>query len=198
MQKGIKRPPPAPYTINLAIDFLLKEEFDLYREKGSAHYLIKKYNIDAIPYKCPQIKEWRHVFTGIRFHHKPTDFLVYGAVDDIWVNPGGELIVIDYKATGANQYKIYDSYKRQMEIYQWLLSKNNFKVAKTAYFLFAKVNKTGGFASGKLSFDLFLEPLEGDASWVEEAIINARKNIDATIPEQNVACVYCQFVRGAK
>lgn len=197
MNKGVKRPPPAPYTINTAIDVLLKQEFDVHRENGTAHYIINKYNINAIPYKCEQINTWRHNFTGIQFHHKPTDFLVFGAVDDVWVNPQGELIVVDYKATGAKEHQIYDSYKRQMEIYQWLLAQNGFPVSKRGYFLFAKVNKAGGFAEGKLSFDLFIEPLDGDTAWVEGAITDARRVIDGPIPERKEDCLYCKFSKDA-
>ena len=40
---------PAPYTINTAIDGLLKKEFDVCRENGTAHYIIQKYSINAIP-----------------------------------------------------------------------------------------------------------------------------------------------------
>lgn len=194
MKKGVKRPPPAPYTINSAIDALLKQEFDVCRENGTAHYLIKKNNINAIPYKCDQINTWRHNFTGIQFHHKPTDFLVYGAVDDVWINPAGELIVVDYKATGANNHQIYPGYKRQMEVYQWLLTKNNYRVFKTGYFLFAKVNKNGGFAEGKLSFDLFLEPQGGDSSWVESALVSAKKTLESPISGATAQCEYCKFV----
>ena len=197
MKKGIKRPPPAPYTINSAIDAFLKAEFDVYRERGAAHDLTKKYKIEAIPYKCKEISDWRNNFTGVRFHHKPTDFLVFGAIDDVWINPAGELIVVDYKATGAKEYKIYDSYKRQMEIYQWLLAQNGYKVSKVGYFLFAKVNKEGGFKEGKLSFDLFLEPLEGDNSWIEGAILEAKKTLDGVIPAAGKDCSYCQFVQGS-
>ncbi len=196
MKKGVKRPPPAPYTINTAIDGLLKKEFDVCRENGVAHYIIKKYNINAIPYKCKEINTWRTNFTGIQFHHKPTDFLVFGAVDDVWVNPAGELIVVDYKATGATNYQIYPGYKRQMEVYQWLLAMNGYRISKTGYFLFAKVNKEGGFAEGKLSFDLFLEPLEGDSSWIEGAIADARKAYDGTLPVHKPECPYCQFGLG--
>jgi len=198
INKGIKRPPSFPYTINSAIDGLLKKEFDVHREDGTAHYLIKKYNIDAIPYKCKEINTWRANFTGIQFHHKPTDFLVFGAVDDVWVNPEGELIVVDYKSTGANQHQIYPSYKRQMEVYQWLLLQNGNKVSKTGYFLFAQVNKMNGFAEGKLSFDLSIEPLEGDSSWVEGAIIDAKKAIDSLIPIPGSECPYCQFVQNSR
>ncbi len=195
VKKSVKRPPPAPYTINSAIDGLLKKEFDVHRENGTAHYLIKKYNIEAIPYKCDKIDAWRHNFTGVQFHHKPTDFLVFGAVDDVWVNPAGELIVVDYKATGANNHQIYPQYKRQMEVYQWLLNKNNYKVAKGGYFLFAKVNKEGGFGSGKLSFDLFIEPQEGDFSWVEGSLFGAKKTLDGPIPIHSPGCPYCQFAK---
>lgn len=197
VKKGIKRPPAFPYTINSAIDVFLKQEFDVHREDGTAHYIIKKYNINAIPYKCKEIDTWRQNFTGIQFHHKLTDFLVFGAVDDVWVNPAGELIVVDYKATGANEYKIYDSYKRQMEVYQWLLLQNGYKVSKTGYFLFAKVNKTNGFAEGKLSFDLSLEPQEGNSVWVEGVLPGAKRILEGAIPASSTECSYCNFVKGS-
>lgn len=195
MKKGVKRPPPAPYTINSAIDGLLKKEFDVHRENGTAHYIIKQFNIDAIPYNCDKIDTWRHNFTGVQFHHKPTDFLVFGAVDDVWINPAGELIVVDYKATGANQHQIYPQYKRQMEVYQWLLLQNGNKVSKTGYFLFAQVNKSNGFAEGRLLFDLTIEPLEGNSSWVESSIFEAKKTVDGSIPQHNLNCSYCQFAK---
>ncbi len=203
VKKGIKRPPPAPYTINNAIDYLLKQEFDLHREKGTPHPIMENYHIDAVPYKTPKIQEWRSNFTGVRHHHKPTDFLVFGAVDDVWVNPKGELIVVDYKATGANQHQIYDSYKRQLEIYQWLLRQNAFKVSPTGYFVFARVSKAGGFAASSealrvggafLPFDIFVESQEGDDSWLENTLYNSRKIFDSEkAPEPSSECEYCRY-----
>lgn len=195
LNKGIKRPPPAPYTINNAIDALLKREFDVHREQGSAHYLIEKYKIDAIPFKNEKLADWRNNFVGVQFHHKPTDFMVFGAIDDVWVNKKDELIVVDYKATGAKEHQIYESYKRQMEVYQWLFAQNGYKVSRTGYFLFARVNKEGGFDEARLSFDLFLEPQEGDNSWVEKALFEARKVKDGPLPGHNPECVYCQFAK---
>ena len=65
----------------------------------------------------------------------------------------------------------------------------------TGYFLFAKVNKEGGFAAGKLSFDLALEPLEGDTSWIEGAITKASELLKASIPASNPECIYCKFAQ---
>lgn len=195
MTRRIKRPDFPPFTINNAIDFLLKREFDMHRELGTAHYLIKKFEIAAIPYNCPEINQWRHNFTGVQVEHQKSGFLVYGAVDDIWITPKKELIVVDYKATGAKEHHIYDSYRRQMEIYQWLLRERGEKVAAEGYFLFAKVNKDNGFGEGKLSFDFFLEPLNGDSSWIEGAIMNARKCLDGKMPDAGRECQYCGYVR---
>lgn len=194
MKHDIKRPPGFPFTINNAIDFLLKKEFDEHREAGTPHRIILDNKIDAVPYKAPQMDSWRHNFTGVQFEHKATGFLVYGAVDDVWVNPAGELIVVDYKATGSTVHRIYDSYKRQMEVYQWLLQQNGFKVSSVGYFLFARVNKTNGFHDAKLSFDIFLEPLVGDSSWVEGAIIKAKEIYDGDLPKVGESCEYCPYV----
>lgn len=192
--KGIARPFGAPYTINNAVDFLLKEEFDVHRKNGTAHWLITREGIDAIPFMHEDIDKWRHNFTGIQYHHKKTDCLVFGAVDDVWVDSKGSLMVVDYKASGAKEGELYDSYKRQMEIYQWLLRQNGFKVLKRGYFVYCRVNKDNGFAKGKLSFDIKVQPYDGDDSWVEDKILEARKILDGKIPDSSEECVYCSYV----
>lgn len=196
MKKKIKRPPPAPYTINNAVDYLLKQEFDVHREKGTPHPVMERHGIEALPFQHEKMSQWRHNFTGVQYEHKPTDFLVYGAVDDIWVNADGRVMVVDYKATGANQHQIYPSYKRQMEIYQWLLGKNGLDVSPIGYFVFAKVSKAGGFGMGEaaLMFDLLIEPQEGDSSWIEGALVSARKIFDKEKPPTASAdCAYCAY-----
>lgn len=202
VKKGIKRPPGYPFTLNNAVDFLLKQEFDYHRKERTPHPVMVSHMIKAIPFDHPQIDSWRHNFTGVQFHHKPTDFLVFGAVDDIWQDPETEeLMVVDYKATGAANHKIYDSYTRQMEIYQWLLRQNGLKVSPTGYFVFAKTNKAEGFGFGKaaLAFDLIIEPYTaGETAWVEKALENAKKtlNMDQS-PSPSAECQYCRFSEAA-
>ena len=191
--KNIPRPFGAPYTINNAIDLLLKKEFDEHRRAGTAHYLIKREGIDAIPYLHDDIDKWRNTFTGVQYEDKENGFLVFGAVDDIWVDSKGNLIVVDYKASGAPEKELYDSYKRQMEIYQWLLCKNGFKVLNRGYFVYCRVNKDKGFDQGRLDFDIKVQPYDGDASWVEEKIKEARKLLDGSIPKPHPDCSYCRY-----
>jgi hypothetical protein len=201
LKQGVKRPPGFPFTINNAIDYLLKGEFDVHREKGTRHPVMEKYAIDALPFPHEKLTQWRHNFTGVQFEDKKNDFLVYGAVDDLWVNPDGEVHVVDYKATGAKEHKIQDAYRRQMEVYQWLLRKNGLEVSNTGYFVFARVNKDGGFGNGvaALDFDLFIESHTGDDSWVAQALHSARATLDmAKAPEATPTCEYCSYRRAAE
>jgi len=78
--------------------------------------------IKAIPYAHKDLDTWRYNFTGIVAVHAPTNLHVFGAVDDIWVNDAGQLIVVDYKATAKDKEVSIDadwqiSYKRQLEVY---------------------------------------------------------------------------------
>jgi hypothetical protein len=210
VKQGVKRPPSFPYTINNAVDYLLKQEFDVHREAGTRHPIMEAHGVDAVPFAHPNLNTWRHNFTGVQYQHEPSGFLVTGAVDDVWVNPAGELHVVDYKATGANQHQIHDSYQRQMEIYQWLLRQNGFKVSPTGYFVFARVNKGDGFASpavasreggergGVLPFDIFVESYTGDDAWIPGALATARATYDSDeMPAASESCQYCAYRESA-
>jgi ATP-dependent exoDNAse (exonuclease V) beta subunit len=121
---GVFRPKSLPFTLNNAVDTLMKKEFDIHRAAGTKHPLVEAYGLDAVPLQDPRMEEWRDAFKrGISIAHKPTGMIFRGGVDDIWVNPAGELIIVDYKATSKEgevnlDAEWQDGYKRQMEIYQ--------------------------------------------------------------------------------
>lgn len=64
---------------------------------------MKKYGVDAVPVAHEKLDEWRENFKGVQYHHKPTNLIITGAIDDLWQNPKGEFIVVDYKATSINE-----------------------------------------------------------------------------------------------
>ena len=199
--QGVKRPFGPPFTINNAVDYLMKQEFDVHRADGTPHPVMVANNIDAVPYQSEHMDKWRHNFTGVQVKYEPTDFLLTGAVDDVWVDKKGTLYVVDYKATGANQHQIYDSYRRQMEIYQWLLSQNGYDVSPTGYFVFAKVNKGEGFGHGHamLPFDFFIESMVGDGTWIPATLARMRETIDSdTAPNASETCEYCAYRASAE
>lgn len=197
---GVKRPPGYPFSLNSAVDELLKREFDIHRAAGTAHPLMKQYKIDAVPFVHELMDEWRDALRrGIAFHHGDTNFNVTGGVDDVWVKPNGELIIVDYKATSKKEEVSLDAdwqigYKRQMEVYQWLFRRNGFKVAKTGYFVYCNGDSDAAAFDGKLEFNVKVIPYEGDDSWVEKAIIDTHACLNhESIPEAGEACDYCAY-----
>ncbi len=197
---GIGQPPGFPFNLNKAVDTLLKKEFDIHRAAGNPHPLMKTYKVDAIPFKNENMEKWRDALSeGIQYFHEPTNFIITGAIDDIWVNPKGELIIVDYKATSKSSEINLDSewqdgYKRQMEIYQWLFRKNNFKINDTGYFVYCNGNADKEAFDGKLEFDIKLLPYKGDDSWVEATILKAHKCLMSDkIPNMGDDCDFCAY-----
>lgn len=198
---GTARPPGFPFNLNSAVDALLKKEFDMHRANGSTHPLMKAYKLDAVPFQDDRMDEWRDALRGGIVHiHKPTGLKVCGGVDDVWVNPKGELIIVDYKATSKDK-KIdaldedwHDGYKRQMEIYQWLFRKNGFTVSDTGYFVYCNASREEKAFDGKLIFEVTLIPHKGDDSWVEGVLLNIKECLDSeALPAASEECDYCRY-----
>lgn len=199
--RGIRRPSGPPFNINKAVDTLLKKEFDIHRAKKTAHPYMQRYGIDAVPFQHELMNEWRENFKGIRYVHQPTNLLITGAVDDIWQNKNGELIVVDYKATAKTSDVNLDAdwqmgYKRQMEVYQWLLRRLNFKVSDTGYFVYCNGRSDKEAFDGKVEFDVMLLPYTGNDNWIETTLTELKRCLDrADIPEPSPGCEFCGYVK---
>jgi len=197
---GLKRPPGYPFNLNTAVDHLLKKEFDLHRAKNKTHPLMKRYGLKLKPFAHPELDTWRENFKGIQYHHQKTDLTVSGAVDDIWVDKQGYLYVVDYKSTSKNEsitqlnQEWQIGYKRQMEVYQWLLRQNGFKVSDKGYFVYCNGRTDVEAFDGKLEFEVNLIEHIGDDSWVEQAIIDAHKCLNKkSLPQSGKDCDYCLY-----
>ncbi|PIS34668.1 MAG: hypothetical protein COT37_01490 [Parcubacteria group bacterium CG08_land_8_20_14_0_20_43_9] len=200
---GVSRPPGFPFTLNSAVDKLLKKEFDLHRVAETAHPLMEEYGIEAVPFQDKRIDEWRDTRRGIQHLHEPTNLLIMGAIDDVWVNPKGELHIVDYKATSKNGEITLDApwqigYKRQMEVYQWLFRKNEFKVSDTGYFVYCNGKTDTEAFDKKIEFEVSVIPYVGDDKWVEGALADIKECLEKdVIPEMAPDCDYCSYRKTA-
>lgn len=203
----IKRPNGPPFQINKAIDELFKKEFDTYRVKGKPHPLMVDNQIKAVPMQHADLDKWRQNFVGVSTLHKPTNLHIFGAIDDLWISKDGKVSVVDYKATAKAAEVSLDadwqiSYKRQMEIYQWLLRQNKLDVSDTAYFVYTngRLDLDGFF--DKIEFRTKIIPYDGDAGWVEPAIMKMKETMDGEMPEvgrqvmkPDEPCEFCSYAR---
>ena len=197
---GTKRVPGYPFALNSAVDYLLKQEFDIHRAKGEQHPLQKEYGIDARPAVHKELNIWRENFKGVQCFYEPTGMMVSGAIDDLWINDNDEYIVVDYKATAKEEAvtgldkEWQEGYKRQMEVYQWLLRQKGLKVSNTGYFVYCTGKLDRKAFDKRIEFDVNLIPYEGDDSWVEGALLSIKTCLEGDdIPASGPNCDYCDY-----
>jgi hypothetical protein len=198
---GVEPPSGPPFNINTAVDHLLKKEFDAWRAKGEPHPYMVQAGLDAIPFAHPKLDEWRENFKGVRHVHAASGFEVTGAIDDLWQDRRtGQLIVADYKATAKDGEVSIDadwqiSYKRQMELYQWLLRQNGFEVSDTGFFVYCNGDRAREAFDGVVRFKVSMIPYTGSADWVEPALLAARACLDTDAPPSPAQdCKQCAYL----
>jgi len=201
----IKRPSSPPFNINKAIDELFKKEFDTYRVQKKPHPIMIEFGVDAIPYQHDGLDKWRENFVGVVAIHEPTNLHIFGAVDDLWVDGSGNVSVVDYKATSkAKEVDIESdwqiSYKRQMEVYQWLLRQNGLSVSDTAYFVYTNGRVDMDGFGDRLEFRTKVIPYIGSDAWVEPTINKMKKCMEGDMPAVGKAamggdCEFCVYAK---
>ena len=196
--KGIKFPSIPGFLLNTATDTLLKKDFNKYRNIQKPHPFMERNGLGhLVPFKHDDFETWTvSLQLGLRTNFKPANFIVGGGLDDVWHNRAtNELHIIDYKSTASKMNKEKTSlemislfgnyksaYKRQMEIYQWILRRNGFIVSNIGYFVY--VNGDQHFQNGMLESDkdeaamkfrVQLIEYQGSSSWVEDTILEISK-----------------------
>ena len=197
--KKIARPPGLPFSLNSAVDRLLKNEFDQYRDLSAPHPLMELNHIKAVPYRNLHLETWRNNFKGIRYIHEATGFEVYGAIDDIWQAMDGTLHIVDYKSTSKNaEIGIHADwqagYRRQMEVYQWLFRMNDFTVSDKGYFVYCNALKNRPSFDNHLEFETKILSYDGNTQWIEPTLKEIALCLESKeMPASNEDCEYCKY-----
>ncbi len=169
---GVGRPAGFPFNLNSIVDTLLKREFDHYRKLRQPHPLMEQNGVDAIPFDHPKLDRWRDALhAGVEYHEAVTNLMMTGGIDDVWIDQDENLLVVDYKATAKNGEVGIDapwqiSYKRQIEVYQWLFRRNGFQVSNTGYFVYCNGDTSREAFEARIDFKINVIPYDGNEPWV--------------------------------
>jgi hypothetical protein len=179
------------------VDFLVKKEFDSYREKNIMPPVFAGLHLDAKLYTGADLALWRNNFKGISYADENLNATLYGAVDDILVFSDTSLAVVDYKSSGSKEITIYDDYRKQMDTYNYILQNMGYATQSQAYFVFFRVQKDREAFNNVLEFEPSVRAIDVDVSWVgpafERAIGTARQT---TPPPSSPECNHCNYVHG--
>ena len=107
---------------------------------------------------------------------------------------------MDYKATAKSEPVTalnedwHDGYKRQMEIYQWLLRHNGLDVSDTGYFVYCTGRPDGKHLMGKWSLTCTSFRIRGVTRGLKERLRTLKQCLDSnTIPRATSDCDYCTY-----
>ena len=207
---GLKEPSMPGWALNIAVDELLKKEFDQYRKEKKPHPMMLKHKLDFIPYEHKDLNVWRNSLKGgISYHDEKTNLILHGGIDDVWFDlQEKKLVVVDYKAQSSN-YPVtinsylgsewHLSYKLQMDIYVHILRKMNFKVSDISYFYVCNGEKTNNKFEDKIDFKTTLVPYAVNTSWIEKKLYEMKEvlNLDGP-PGIDPSCEKCAYLKGGK
>ena len=229
-KRGFIAPGIPQFTMNSTTDKLLKKEFDLLRKDQKTHPILIEKKLDHIvPYKnedtavniygdpiirsdtkipYEKMEAWRSNFHGLQTRFKKTNFVLYGSVDDIWLDTKkNSLILVDYKSQAneneVSQETYWDGdfksgYQRQLDFYFYLLKQQNFKetISDDAYLLVVNARGLEEKFDNKLLFESkLIHTKVGDENLENEIqeMINVFNSDD--VPDANKLCKNCAYAR---
>ena len=145
----------------------------------------------------------------MHYDHPKTNLRVGGGLDDVWLNTKtNKLHIVDYKSTSQKkdngpinlEDKWKASYKRQMDLYSWIMKKKGFEVDKIGYFLYCDGDRftQNSFLKAEnaiMEFKITLIPYETNFDWIEDTF----KQIYLTLrlkerPPHTYDCEYGNFL----
>ena len=189
--KKIKRPETPFPSLPSGMDKILKEHFDRFMEKATLPPELKEQ--DCVK-GCKlfndkeKLKIWRNNFKGIEYKNEENDVLLHGAVDNLLVKDG-KLIVLDYKTRGFPlKEDTHEHYQVQLDLYNFLLRKNNYETEDYSYLLFYYPNKV--LETGEVIFDTRLIKMKVDIKNAERIWSEALKLLNSACPSKS--CEWCE------
>ena len=76
--KGLKEPSMPGWALNIAVDELLKKEFDYYRKSQKPHPMMSKNKLNFVPYQHKDMDHWRNARTGgISYLDEKTNLIIH-------------------------------------------------------------------------------------------------------------------------
>mgnify|MGYP001585185652 FL=1 len=190
--KNIKRPAGIFPSLPSGMDRILKTHFDSFMKKGELPPELKNCNDDCKLFDNEELlKVWRNNLKGIPWTDEKGN-LFHGAIDNILVK-GKKLVVLDYKTRGFPlKEDTADHYQDQLDIYNFLLRKNDYETEGYAYLLFYHPDKVNG--NGDVVFNTDLVKMKINIKNAEKIFKEALEVLEGEMPEPAEECSFCKWV----
>lgn len=189
-RKVWRRPVGIFPSLPTGMDRILKIHFDKFRDKGELPPELCE-NHECKDMKLFEDKslltKWQNNRKGIEWQDKEGN-LLKGAVDNILVKED-KLIVLDYKTRGFPLKENTHEYSQdQLDIYNFLLRKNNYQTEDYAFLLFYIPKEV--MATGEVIFDTILKKMKVNVENAEKIWKKALELLNDECPQKG--CQWCE------
>jgi len=191
--KSIKRPSSVFPSLPSGMDKVLKEHFDLFMDKDELPPELREFNGKLKLFNNKELLSvWRNNRKGIQWKDNRENILS-GAIDNL-LEKNNKLIVLDYKTRGFPlKEDTHEHYQDQLDIYNFLLRKNDYETEDFAFLLFYHPNKV--HENGDVDFKVDIIRLRINVKNAESLFYNALKVLEKDIPESSDKCSFCEWAR---
>ena len=177
------------------LDSIQKRYYDRYRNDGLPP-LLK----DKIPLKLADANLVEKLRSGVSFDDEKLKAVLWGKMDDCFVDGKGRLVVMDNKTSSSGPNEEYEEgYRFQLDVYGYLLMKNGFKVAPYGYLVYYIPDKESDFNNG-IKFKVETRKFKLDANRIldifRRAVETAREKKPPARHEECEMCIWMHEMDG--
>jgi CRISPR/Cas system-associated exonuclease Cas4 (RecB family) len=170
------------------MDLKIKDYFDNYR--GSLPPEIKHKVKGVLFEDLETLNKWRKYRTSLKFKKKNVE--LSGLLDDLLVD-NDIYIPLDYKTRGfAPKEDTVSYYQHQLDLYTFLLNKNNYKTQNVAYLVYYYPEKVE--RQGLVKFNVETKFVKTSIKSAEKLVDKAIKVLSLSEPKSHKGCVFCSYV----
>lgn len=193
INEGVKRPSGPFPSLPGGMDDIIKDHFDKFREKGRQPPELRESEVDATPINDTELledaREWRN---QPKYHDEDNDVLLRGGVDDLLRTKDNSIIVLDYKTRGyPPKDEVPDYYARQVNLYNLILRENGYTTADHGLLLYYYPDQVQ--ETGEVLFKNELKQVPVDIEAAQQLLRDAADTLNATIPDHNPDCDFCDW-----
>jgi len=186
-----------PPLMNMALDSILKERYDLYRKQGKfppeSNQLVK----DKVKVfrDLEKLKAWRSSADHLEVVNSRDGYILRGKIDDVFMESDGRLIPADYKSSGyAPKEDKQKYYRYQLAAYAHMFKHAGFPVSDRAYLLHYFITDAHGTVI-EIPFSGHVDRVDiGDIN-IEKMLRDIVKVLKSPYPGLNPECENCNFYK---
>jgi len=185
LNRGIQRPEKPVATITTGLDKVIKDYFNRYRKEDRLPPFLEGKISGKLISSLPN---W------LEFIDEDQNAKLYGYLDECLIIDNSFYAALDHKTRGAIPENTHPAYQLQMDVYTFLLEKNNFPTKNSAYLVYY-IPKKGNLLNDSFQFNIYPIELKTDPKRAKDIFYKAISILkENQIPRPNKDCLFCNWL----